>query len=610
MAGKIRKNNLLRSGKRPFESLHPQPAIPFSPNGNSRESGQRNDLGNFLQKLLITLIFLVYLPSCAVDINTRRHHAIGFSVPDLQAMAEENTRALAWYKDNEWQFNKGDKTRPPENCLCLSGGGIRSAAFSIGVLKGLQEKGLLDKIDIISAGSGGSYALSWYYLQQYGQDRNARRELFDGPHLDKLAAGSKMYPFSKIASSALGYAAFLPLNLLFNQILSLNADTTILRSMYEDSVRSTFHSGRDASFPELRELIKKNGLPYFIINTSATIDYSPSNYGSKLANRVFEFTPLHFGSDGFGYSDEFPVTVGRAVSISGAAVDLASTIPGRLESALASSLNIDLGYHIDNYNNKSAFRQVKRFIPFYFLANSNDRKGTDICLTDAGHSENLGMYSLVRRLPRRIIVVDATFDPTYEFESYFNLKNALKSEMQVDLKVTGIDTVPDRCTDRKSRQGCHGSGEDSSFDTSRPVLRGAVSYFPIKLPDNTIEQRSIEVVYIKLSINDELFNAFPTQDPLGDDYRTAREYYGKDLVEYYLKTRTQDRCGNSLFGCEFPHHTTWDQNYEPDQFKAYVDLGYHIVRNEVENEWSPSTRCEIQLGVSPYDFLLAASKGR
>jgi hypothetical protein len=589
MAEKIRNNNFLKSGKRRPELPGQKPAVAFPPTGNSPVFGRRNYLRNFLQKVLPTLIVLAYLPSCAVDINTSRH-ATGFSVPDLRTMAEENNSALAWYKDNEWQFNKGDKTRPPETCLCLSGGGIRSAAFGIGVLKGLQEKGILDKIDIISAVSGGSYALSWYYLQQYGKDFHAKKELFDGPYLDNLASGARMYSFPKIASSGLGYAASFPVNIVFNHFLSLNADTSFLRGMYEDTIRRVFDGGKDASFSELSQLIKEKDLPYFIINTSASIDSSPSHHDSKLANRVFEFTPLRFGSDGFGYSNEFPVTVGRAVSISGAAVDLGSMVPGRLESALASSLNIDLGYHIDNYNNKSTLKLLKRLIPFYFLANSNDTKGTDIYLTDAGHSENLGMYSLVRRLCRRIIVVDATFDPNYEFEAYTNLKNALRSEMQVDLKVKEIDTVAGGKTGRKPWQKYHRSDTQNSFDTSGPVLRGSISYFPIKLSDNTIEKRSIEVIYIKLSINDKLFNGFPTQDPLADDYKAARQYYGKDLVEYYLKVRMHNRCRDSLFGCEFPHHTTWDQNYEPEQFKAYVDLGYHIVRNEIEGELSPSTR--------------------
>ncbi len=46
--------------------------------------------------------------------------------------------------------------------LCLSGGGERSATVQIGVLQGLQEKGLLKKADYISCASGGAYTGAWY----------------------------------------------------------------------------------------------------------------------------------------------------------------------------------------------------------------------------------------------------------------------------------------------------------------------------------------------------------------------------------------------------------------------------------------------------------------
>lgn len=45
--------------------------------------------------------------------------------------------------------------------LCLSGGGIRSAAFSLGILQGLARCGLLDKFDYLSTVSGGGYVGSW-----------------------------------------------------------------------------------------------------------------------------------------------------------------------------------------------------------------------------------------------------------------------------------------------------------------------------------------------------------------------------------------------------------------------------------------------------------------
>lgn len=45
--------------------------------------------------------------------------------------------------------------------LCLSGGGIRSATFNLGVLQGLARTGVLGKVDYLSTVSGGGYIGSW-----------------------------------------------------------------------------------------------------------------------------------------------------------------------------------------------------------------------------------------------------------------------------------------------------------------------------------------------------------------------------------------------------------------------------------------------------------------
>lgn len=45
--------------------------------------------------------------------------------------------------------------------LCLSGGGIRSAAFALGVLQGLARKGLLTQFHYLSTVSGGGYIGAW-----------------------------------------------------------------------------------------------------------------------------------------------------------------------------------------------------------------------------------------------------------------------------------------------------------------------------------------------------------------------------------------------------------------------------------------------------------------
>ncbi len=56
--------------------------------------------------------------------------------------------------------------------LCLSGGGIRSAAFALGVLQGLAKHQLLHKFDRLSTVSGGGYIGSWLttWVQRKGYD--------------------------------------------------------------------------------------------------------------------------------------------------------------------------------------------------------------------------------------------------------------------------------------------------------------------------------------------------------------------------------------------------------------------------------------------------------
>ena len=47
------------------------------------------------------------------------------------------------------------------SALCLSGGGIRSASFALGVIQGLAHKGLLTTFDYLSTVSGGGFAGGW-----------------------------------------------------------------------------------------------------------------------------------------------------------------------------------------------------------------------------------------------------------------------------------------------------------------------------------------------------------------------------------------------------------------------------------------------------------------
>lgn len=61
-----------------------------------------------------------------------------------------------------------------QTALCLSGGGVRSAAFSLGVLQGLARSGLLARFDYLSTVSGGGYIGGWLSMLLHERNGDAK----------------------------------------------------------------------------------------------------------------------------------------------------------------------------------------------------------------------------------------------------------------------------------------------------------------------------------------------------------------------------------------------------------------------------------------------------
>src|SRR5207244_4021195 len=73
--------------------------------------------------------------------------------------------AIKPYRDTELERIYAALHARPESeartALCISGGGIRSATFALGVIQGLAGADVLDKFDYLSTVSGGGYIGSW-----------------------------------------------------------------------------------------------------------------------------------------------------------------------------------------------------------------------------------------------------------------------------------------------------------------------------------------------------------------------------------------------------------------------------------------------------------------
>src|SRR6201999_1250728 len=82
--------------------------------------------------------------------------------------------------------------------LCLSGGGIRSATFALGVMQGLARFGLLNQFHYLSSVSGGGYIASW--LSRWRQSASdtegldalnqSARKGFEAPQIAGIRADS------------------------------------------------------------------------------------------------------------------------------------------------------------------------------------------------------------------------------------------------------------------------------------------------------------------------------------------------------------------------------------------------------------------------------------
>lgn len=92
-------------------------------------------------------------------------------IPLAQVLAEEATELhdvhlsfpdhLSPDEHLKHVFSSIHQLNPTRSALCLSGGGIRSATFGLGVLQGLARHNLLRHFDYLSTVSGGGYIGSW-----------------------------------------------------------------------------------------------------------------------------------------------------------------------------------------------------------------------------------------------------------------------------------------------------------------------------------------------------------------------------------------------------------------------------------------------------------------
>lgn len=163
------------------------------------------------------------------------------------------------------------------------------------------------------------------------------------------------------------------------------------------------------------------GGPYHLINTTLNLVGGGDLATAQRSAASFVLSSGHCGSVRTGYrpTREYMaggLTLGAAIAASGAAVspNMGSQTPGAALAMLLTLLNVRLGFWAPTPHRARWRTPQTRLWPFYLLRESFSQTNdvTSYCyLTDGGHFDNTGVYSLVERGCRYIVVCDNGADP-------------------------------------------------------------------------------------------------------------------------------------------------------------------------------------------------------
>jgi hypothetical protein len=323
--------------------------------------------------------------------------------------------------------------------------------------------------------------------------------------------------------------------------------------------------------------------PFPIFCTTLNLTTGDALATQERKGTSFAFTPLYSGysipwTDGdvrsgvsyngyvptedYAYSED-GISLDTAVAISGAAVNPNMGYNSNPALAFLMTLfNVRLGWWISNTRKKNRWpagkcRPTPQFAALYLfreLFGKVNDAAPYVNLSDGGHFENMGLYELVRRRCRYIVVCDAEEDPAMSFEGMGAAITKCRADFgaEIDLDLRPLQIQP-----------------DTEYSKAHCVV-GTIQYPPpprIAMPpdkrtaceclgDKDDDVYSGVIVYMKSSL-------------IGDE--------PPDLMTYKLKHAV------------FPQDSTADQWFLETQFEAYRRLGHHIAMTTIPPALSPDT---------------------
>ncbi len=287
--------------------------------------------------------------------------------------------------------------------------------------------------------------------------------------------------------------------------------------------------------------------PLHLLNSAVNLSHRNELAWQDRKASSFTFSPVASGysyqygkSLRGGYCDSKTymggVHLGTAMAASGAA---ASPNMGYHTSPVIAFMltvfNVRLGHWCPNpaHHNATAIGQRSPTMGAWYLFKElfaqTDDADRFVYLSDGGHFENLGVYELVRRRCKYIMVVDAGEDEERVFEDLANLTRKCYTDfgvsIDIDLQALRLKKDP------KISPRCWALGD-------------------IHYPNVAGEPAVGVLLYIKPSLIDNM---------------------PEDILNYATKNDS------------FPHQPTPDQFFDEAQFESYRKLGYTLMGNVLDN---------------------------
>ncbi|MBV9497563.1 MAG: hypothetical protein JOZ54_25225 [Acidobacteria bacterium] len=296
----------------------------------------------------------------------------------------------------------------------------------------------------------------------------------------------------------------------------------------------------------------RQGAPYHLINTTLNLVGGHDLATVQRSSDAFLMSKLYCGSlrTGFRPTNEYmcgTMSLGTAVSVSGAAAspNMGAKTPSAALAMLLTLFNVRLGFWSPTPNQSYWRSGAARLWPVYtfqeLLSQTTDL--LPFCyLTDGGHFENTGVYPLIERGCRFILVADCGADPRPSFDDLGDLIRKVRIDFGAEIRLDLAQFHP---------------------EFQAHFIIGDIVYCEehAKSLGLSEEERVGKIVVVKpnLALDPEL-----TVD--------VRQYgFAFD---------------------DFPQQTTADQWYDEAQFESYRRLGRtsaDLVATELPRTWEPAS---------------------